>query len=181
MSEVLGPVPLALVLCLVVGVRSAASPLRGMGWGLVAAGFAAVLPYIATWRVRHPRDGAPPTRSARIKYLAFTLAAACLGLALLAMLGAPHDLVAVAATIVIGVLVAGVLNRRWRLSNHVSAASGGVVMLAMLYGPQFLVLYAIPLLLAWARVQCKRHSTWEVLVGGLVGSVVAIVAMAALI
>lgn len=175
MSEALGPVPLGVAVCLAVG--AASRGWAGAGWGLLAAGFAAVLPYVVTWRVRHPRQQRPVSRRARVAYLLVTLACAAAGVLLVGLLGGPHRVVAVTITLVAGLAVAAAINTRWRLSNHACAAAGGSVILAVLYGPVYLAGILIAAMVGWSRVRLGRHTAIEVAGGGAVGAVVCAVVL----
>lgn len=169
-SEVLGPVPLGVLLCAGVGMET--DRWAGARWGLLAATFAAVVPYVATWRMRHPPDGTQTSARGRVGYLLVTMLSALAGVGLTTLLGAPRRVVAVAVTIVAGLAVAAALNARWRGSNHAAAAGGGTAILAVLYGPVFLVGYVIVAMAGWSRVRLGRHTAGEVLLGALAGSVV---------
>lgn len=169
-SEVFGPVPLGLALCL--GVGAASDGWAGAGWGLLAIAFAAVLPDVLTWRIRHPRGQATVSRRARVGYLSITLACAVAGLVVVGLLGAPRRVVAVAATLVIGLAIAAAVNTRYRLSNHACAAAGGSVILAVLYGPIFLLGLVIAALVGWSRVRLGKHTVNEVTGGALLGAAV---------
>lgn len=174
-SEALGPVPLGVAVCLAVG--AASRGWAGAGWGLLAAGFAAVLPYVVTWRLRHPRQRRAVSRRARVGYLLVTLACAMAGVVLVGLLGGPHRVVAVAVTLVAGLAVAAAINTRWRLSNHGCAAAGGSVILAVLYGPAYLAGFLVAAGVGWSRVRLGRHTVVEVVGGAAVGAVVCAVVL----
>ncbi len=169
-SETLGPVPLGVAVC--VGVGAATDRWPGAGWGLLAAGFAALLPYAVTWRLRHPAEDAPASRRTRVAYLLLTLACAVAGVLLVGLLGGPHRVVAVAITIVAGLAAAAAVNTRCRLSNHACAAGGGSVILAVLYGPIFLLGFLVVAVVGWSRVELGRHTVVEVVAGAVVGAAV---------
>lgn len=174
-GEVLGPVPLGVAVCASVG--AATDGVAGLGWGLLAILFAAVLPYFATWRARHPSDGARPPRAARVRYLSLTLLSAAAGTVIVAVAGAPSRVVAVTVTILVGLLAGVAANLRVRTSNHVSAAAGGATMLVVLYGGWFVLAFAVVVLVGWSRVVAGRHSPAEVIVGGVLGTAVSALAL----
>ncbi|NHN55841.1 phosphatase PAP2 family protein [Calidifontibacter sp. DB0510] len=151
--------------------------MAGAGWGLLAAGFAAVLPYVVTWRLRHPREQKPVPRRVRVAYLLVTLGCAVAGVVLVGLLGGPHRVVAVVVTMVAGLAVAAVINTRYRVSNHACAAAGGSVILAVLYGPIFLLGVLIAAAVGWSRVVLGRHTVAEVAAGALVGAAVCAVVL----
>ena len=169
-SEVFGPMPVGLALC--VGVGATARGWAGAGWGLFAIVFAAVIPYIITWRMRHPQDGKKPSRRTRLRYLLVTTCCACAGLLIVAQLGAPKGVVAIAIMIVVGLLVGAVINARWRMSNHVAGASAAVTALSVIYSPVWLLGLTIVALIAWARIRLGMHTLPEVILGAIVGGAV---------
>jgi membrane-associated phospholipid phosphatase len=175
-SEALGPVPLGVALC--VGVGASTDRWAGAGWGLLAAGFAAVVPYVVTWRLRHARPAG--SRRVRVAYLLVTLCCAVAGVLVVGLLGGPRRVVAVAITIVAGLAVAAAISARYRLSNHACAAAGGSVILAVLYGPIFLVGLLIVAAVGWSRVQLGRHTLGEVAAGAVVGAAVCAVVLSLL-
>lgn len=174
-SDVLGPLPLGVGVC--VGVGAATDRWAGAGWGLLAAGLAALVPYAVTWRLRHPAQGAAVSRGVRVAYLLVMLVCAVAGVLLVGLLGGPRRVVAVAITIVAGLAVAAVVNTQYRLSNHACAAAGGSVILAVLYGPIFLLGFLIVAAVGWSRVQLGRHTTAEVVSGAVVGAAVCAIVL----
>lgn len=172
-SEVLGPMPVGVALSAGVGAHSAG--VAGAGWGMLAICFAAVLPYAVTWRVRHTADGSPHKTQTRVTYLLVTLLCAAAGLALVASLGAPHDVVVVAVMIVAGLLLCAAANARWRVSNHAAGLAGAILTLSVLYAPLWLTATPLVGLLGWARVRLGRHRAAEVLAGAALGGVVGAV------
>jgi hypothetical protein len=124
-SEVFGPMPVGTALS--VGVGAKVDGWAGAGWGLLAISFAALVPYVITWRMRYPSSGTKPSRHTRIRYLLITIGCASVGLLLVAKLGAPHYVIAMAVMIIVGLLVGTVINARWGMSNHVAASSAAVV------------------------------------------------------
>lgn len=172
-SEMLGPMPVGVALSAGVGAQSAG--VAGAGWGLLAILFAAVLPYAATWRIRHPADGGPRSTQARVTYLLITLLCAAAGLALVASLGAPHDVVVIAVMIVAGLLIGAAANARWQVSNHAAGLAGAIVTLSVLYAPLWLTATPLVGLLGWARVRLGWHQPAEVVAGASLGAVVGAV------
>jgi hypothetical protein len=178
LSEVLGPLPVGIAVC--IGVGADARGLAGAAWGLLAIVFAAVLPYLLTWRMRHPRHGGLPSNRARVGYLLIAIGCAAAGLVLAASLGAPHRVVVIAITIVVGLLVGAAVNSRWRASNHVAGLAGAVTALSVLYSPLWLLGIPLVVALAWARVRLGRHTLQEAALGGVIGAAVGAVVPALL-
>jgi len=173
-ATVFAPVPLGVALLAFVGWRSAPQPLTGVGWGMLAAFFAAGLPFAITRRLRADRPGGGHASRRRVAYLAIALASATAGIALLTLLGAPSLVVVATVTMMVGLLAALLVNTKWAISNHTAAAAGGAVILTMMLGPLVLVVLG-PLVaaVAWARVALKLHTPSQAAAGIALGTAVA--------
>jgi putative flippase GtrA len=178
-SDTVGPLPSLAALCAAGAIGS--SPVAGIGWGLLAMFFVAILPYVATWKIRHPAEGGRLSVSVRAGYMGLAALTAAVGLLMLWLLGAPSQLLATVIAILVTLVVAAVTNARWGWSNHLAACAAGVAMLVVLLGPASLfAVIAIPPV-AWARLRLGRHSTVELAAGTAIGVVVAGAVLAALL
>ncbi len=173
-ATVLAPVPLGVALLAFIGWRSAPHPLAGVGWGMLAAFFAAGLPFAITHRLRANRPGGGHASWRRVAYLAIALASATAGIALLTGLGAPSLVIAATVTMMVGLLSSLVVNARWAISNHTAAAAGGAVILTVMLGPIVLVvLGTCDAAVAWARVTLNLHTPSQAAAGIALGAAVA--------
>ena len=155
----------------------------GIGWGLLAALFTAVLPTLFISRgVRHGRwsDRNVGARRPRLLVLAFITASVAAGLILLLVLGAPPLLTGYLAFMLASVAVLAAITTVWKISIHCAVASGSVMILALTYGPLVLGGYLLVGLLGWARVAVKDHSVAQVMAGSVLGAAAAAVAYALL-
>jgi hypothetical protein len=155
----------------------------GIGWGLLAALFTAVLPTLFISRgVQHGRwsDRNVGARRPRLLVLAFITASVAAGLILLLVLGAPPLLTGYLAFMLASVAVLAAITTVWKISIHCAVASGSVTILALTYGPPLLCSYLLVGLLGWARVTAKDHSVAQVAAGSVLGAAAAAVAYALL-
>ena len=155
----------------------------GIGWGLLAALFTAVLPTVFISRgVRDGRwsDRNVGARRPRLLVLAFITASVAAGLILLLVLGAPPLLTGYLAFMLASVAVLAAISTVWKISIHCAVASGSVTILALTYGPLVLGGYVLVGLLGWARVAVKDHSVAQVAAGSVLGAAAAAVAYALL-
>jgi hypothetical protein len=155
----------------------------GIGWGLLAALFTAVLPTVFIARgVRHGRwsDRNVGARRPRLLVLAFITASVAAGLILLLVLGAPPLLTGYLAFMLASVAVLAAITTVWKISIHCAVASGSVMILALTYGPLVLCGYVLVGLLGWARVAVRDHSVAQVVAGSVLGAVAAALAYALL-
>ena len=156
----------------------------GVGWGLLAALFTAVLPTLfITYGVRRGRwsDRTVGARRPRLVVLAFIVASVATGLILLLVLGAPRLLTGYLAFMLASVAVLALVTVVWKISIHCAVASGSVAILALFYGPPVLAGFVLVALLGWSRVVLKDHTVAQVVGGSVLGAVAAALAYAVLV
>jgi membrane-associated phospholipid phosphatase len=160
-----------------------ADGLAGVGWGLLAAFFVAVLPTLfVSHGIRHGRwaDRNVGARQPRLIVLAFITASVAAGLILLIVLGAPVMVTGYLAFMLTAVAVLAVITTVWKISIHCAVASGSVAVLALTYGPLVLPGFLLVALLGWSRVSLKDHTTAQVVGGTVLGALAACIAYATL-
>ena len=158
-----------------------ADGLAGLGWGLVAALFAGVIPMAFISRgVRRGQwaDRYVGAKRPRLIVLGFIIASVGAGLALLAALGAPGELTGYVGCMLASVAVLAAITTLWKISIHCAVASGSVTILALLFGPWVTPAYLLVALTAWSRVVVKDHTLAQVIGGSLLGAAAAIVTYA---
>ena len=156
----------------------------GLGWGLLAALFTAVLPTLfITAGVRGGRwsDRNVGARRPRLIVLAFITASVAAGLILLLVLGAPRLLTGYLAFMLASVAMLALVTVVWKISIHCAVASGSVAILALSFGPLVLPFYVLVALLGWSRVALKDHTVAQVVAGAVLGAGAAALAYAALV
>lgn len=173
-TEVFAPAPVSLVTLASVAWRFSASPLDALRWIALSVTFVAALPmgWLA-WQVRRGNvtDIHVRRREQRGPIIALFLASWAIGVALLALLGAPHTLIATILAGFVTLLVAGAITLRWKVSIHVGVAAGVLAVFTILFGPWVLVALPLVPLLAWARVRTGDHTPLQTVVGAMVGAI----------
>ena len=174
-GELLSPPPILVAVALAVAWVS--SPTRAMAvvWGTIAALFASVLPYALILRgVRRGRlsDRNISLRKQRIRLGGVAIASILFGLAVLAALDAPAEMVALLASIAVGVAGGWVVTLWWKISVHAAIAAGAATVLTLVFGPALLAVWPLVALIAWSRVQVGDHTPAQVLAGVALGIVV---------
>lgn len=91
--------------------------------------------------------------------------------ALLVALGAPRELVALVAAMTVGLGACLAVTLVWKISVHSAAAAGVVVILTLVFGPAMARMSL--LVVGWARVELRKHTLAQVIVGSGLGAVVA--------
>ena len=94
------------------------------------------------------------------------------GLAVLAAFDAPAEMVALQASIAVGVACGWVITLWWKISVHAAIAAGAATVLLLVFGLALLVVWPLVALIAWSRVQVGDHTPAQVLAGIALGIVV---------
>ena len=174
-GELLSPPPILVGLALIVAWDSSPTPAMAVVWGAIAAVFASVLPYALILRgVRRGRlsDKNISLREQRIRFGVVGITSILLGLAVLAAFDAPAEMVALLASIAVGVACGWVITLWWKISVHAAIAAGAATVLLLVFGPALLVVWLLVALIAWSRVQVGDHTPAQVLAGVALGIVV---------
>jgi membrane-associated phospholipid phosphatase len=174
-GELLSPPPILVALALVVAWDSSPTLAVAVAWGAVAALFASVLPYALILRgVRRGRlsDRNISLREQRVRFGGVAIASLLLGLAVVAAFDAPAEMVALLASIAVGVACGWVITLWWKISVHAAIAAGAATVLTLVFGPALLAAWPLVALIAWSRVQVGDHTPAQVLAGVALGVVV---------
>ena len=165
----------------VVAVGWRADGVAGLGWGALAAVFAAGLPTLFVTRgVARGRwdDRNVGARRPRLIVLSFMLTSVTAGLAVLATLGAPQELTWYFGCMLGSVAVLAAITTVWKISIHCAVASGSATILSLLFGPPLTLTYVLAALTAWSRVELKDHTAAQVIAGSVLGAAAAVVTYA---
>jgi membrane-associated phospholipid phosphatase len=171
-GELLSPPPILVVLALLVAWASSPTPALAVLWGGIAAVFASVLPYALILRgVRQGRlsDKNISLRAQRIRFGVVAITSILLGLAVLAAFDAPAEMVALLASIAVGVACGWVVTLWWKISVHAAIAAGAATVLLLVFGPALLAIWLLVAVIAWSRVQVGDHTPAQVLAGVALG------------
>ncbi len=169
------------IIATVVAVGWRSDGAAGLGWGLLAAFFAAVLPMLFITRgVAGGRwgDRNVGARRPRLIVLAFILASVTAGLAVLAALGAPRELTLYFGCMLASIAVLAAITVVWKISIHCAVASGSATILSLMFGPPLLPAYVLVALTAWSRVELEDHTAAQVIAGSVLGAAAAVVTYA---
>ncbi|WTD06172.1 hypothetical protein OH717_28145 [Streptomyces albidoflavus] len=181
-TEVLAPANLVITILVVIGWHSTNS-LTGAGWGLLAGLFCGGLPIafiIAGARRGHWTDKHVKVRSQRWVPLGATLASVLVGTALLALLNAPQDVIALVFAMIAGLLLTMLVTIWWKVSVHTAVASGVASILAVAVSPWALLGYAAVAAIAWSRASLRDHTPAQTIAGAVLGAVAAVSVFTAL-
>jgi len=169
------------IIATVIAVGWRADGVVGLGWGLLAALFAAVLPTLfITCGIARGRwdDRNVGAKRPRLIVLSFILASVTVGYFVLATLGAPRELTAYFGCMLLSVAVLAAITTVWKISIHCAVAAGSATILSLMFGPVMAPGYLLVALTAWSRVALKDHTAAQVIAGAVLGAIAAVVTYA---
>ncbi len=175
-TEVLAPVPTVSLLLLAIAWHSAATTADAVKWAVVSVLFASLLPFLHLLRrVRQRRltDIHVRRREQRPEVLLVGIISVAIGLVILALAGAPRELVALVAAMVAGLSICTFITLFWKVSFHTAVSAGAEVILVLVFGWPLLALAPLVGLLGWARVELRDHTPVQVIAGATIGAAVA--------
>jgi len=178
-TDLLEPTNWLIVTVLAVGWH--ANGRAGLGWGLLAAVFAGVVPAaFLSYGVRRGlwSDRTVGARRPRLIVLGLIMGSVAAGLVVLVVAGAPRLLTGYLAFMLGSVAVLAAITFVWKISIHCAVASGSVAILALSFGPLVLLGYVLVALLCWARVELGDHTVPQVIAGSVLGAGAAVLAYA---
>lgn len=175
-TEVLAPANVGSATFLLVAWHSTPTIAEALRWGLLTILFAIALPFsFILWGVRRRRftDHHIRLREQRPVALVVGIASALVGLILIAILGAPRELIALVVAMEVGLIISLAITLFWKMSIHVASVAGAIVILILVFGPLVLIMAPSVALVAWARVELGDHTPSQTLAGATVGAAVA--------
>ncbi len=177
-SNILNPFLVSLVLILLLSFKSASSALDAVKWSLILIALS-ILPVflVITYLVRSEKlDGIfIKVRKQRTKI--YLLAGVCAGVAYIILLcfEAPPTLVATSVAGLSAVVIFMGINLWWKISLHTAFVTALVTILIILYGSIVAVAIVLVPLIAWARIELKRHSLAQVAAGAFLAALIVVV------
>ena len=167
-SVVGSPFLLAAVLLLIVSWHATHRVGATLGWAALAATFVTLGPLVLLLvAVSAGRVGNLDLdrRHERPWPMVIALGITVIGLTVLWLLGAPHLLLILLISTLIGGTIALLITLRWKISIHAGGAAGAATVMALLYGAVALPLLIGVGLIGWSRVVLGKH-TWPQVVAG---------------
>ncbi|MFE4516372.1 hypothetical protein ACFRMQ_19500 [Kitasatospora sp. NPDC056783] len=155
---------------------AAAGNWTGIGWGLLAALCAGIIPWAyiewersrGTWGDRHVVD-----RTQRLPIFLVILGSIGTGSLVMVLGHAPHDILV--AMIALWVMTVGLLsiNLVWKISVDSAVASSVVTLLAVVNSLWWLAAGLLVAAVCWSRVALKYHTVAQTVAGAALGTATA--------
>ncbi|HEV2634500.1 MAG TPA: hypothetical protein VGX23_05105 [Actinocrinis sp.] len=173
-TDLLEPKNWILLDVIVIGL--AVDGLPGLGWGMLGALFAAVLPIWFIKRgIRNERwaDRHVGAKQHRLIVMTFIIVSVAVGITLLVLLGAPRPITALIVSMLTTLAALMAVTPAWKVSVHSAVSSGSVLLIALACGWWALILSPLVALVGWSRVALRDHTRNQVIAGALVGAFAA--------
>lgn len=151
-------------------------------WILFYLALAVLVPvFYLLWLLRtgQVQDFHLRVRTERFRPMIVTIASSGLAWLLMQWGNAPYFLTTVALAAWLQSVFLFIITLRWKISAHSAAAATLAVLGWKIAAPSVAVGFAALLpLVAWARLRLRRHTLWQVVGGGVLGSGVVVLAFA---
>jgi membrane-associated phospholipid phosphatase len=145
-------------------------------WTLVSMIFAGLVGIFVFYGVKKGffSDTDVSKREERTKLFLFAAAVSIFYFIVVLITGGPRILLLGVASLLLGIILADVINRRIKASIHLAVFSSFSVIMGILYGGIFWTLLLVAPIVAWSRIKLKKHEPLETIVGGVVGIIIVL-------
>jgi membrane-associated phospholipid phosphatase len=111
-------------------------------------------------------------RGQRILPLLFAQISAIIGVFILYLLSAPKGLIYLGICYIVNGIVFILITQFWKISLHCGVVAGCVTALAYIVNPKMAFLFFLIPIVAWARIQKKRHTLIQTIAGAIIAIIV---------
>lgn len=179
LTEVISPAPLAVMVITAVAWNSLMSPLEAVLWALVCVVFGAVIPTVFLYLgARFQKWDHHVTERPRRRWpLVVCLLSVSTGTGIVLGFDGPRSLLILGAWMSVAFIAVLCITDwwKWKVSVHGVAAGTAACVLSALYGPvAAMVAWPLVVVVGWSRVRLRAHTTTQVIVGTLIGTVAAV-------
>lgn len=98
------------------------------------------------------------------------ITSALVGLAVITLLGAPRELITLLVAMVVGLIIFLGNTLFWKASIHMAYVVDAIVILVLVFGPPFVVLAPLVMLVSWPRVELGDHTPSQETAGSVIGA-----------
>ena len=172
-SDILNPFLVSFIIIILLALESTPRPIDALKWALVSLALS-VLPVftVVIYLVRRRMiDGIfVNTRQQRTGIYGLASALGAIGCGVLWYFGAPRVLLSAFTAGLSAMVVFMVINLFWKISLHTAFMAASVTILTIVYGAAGALAILLLALVAWARLERKMHSPWQVAAGALLAA-----------
>jgi membrane-associated phospholipid phosphatase len=174
-SEVTNPLFVALPIFLVIALGTSSDVVHALiCWVITILGITLVPFLFILQGVRHGKytDRHVSKREQRTIPLLVGLSSVAVTFVLLLLLHASRPLLATIVSDLVVLAVTLVITRFWKISLHLVGFAGAITVLVLLFGPIWLVLSPLVVVVAWARWQVRAHNPPQAIAGTVLAVIV---------
>ena len=169
-TNILNPFLLSLLILILLSIESTTSTEEAIRWSLIGLALSvfpvfAVVLYLVSKKKLNGIFINPREQRHRIYLLA--ILCAIIGYIILVVLDAPQLLVATFAAGLAAVIIFMVINLFWKISLHTAFITASATVLVIVYGSVAAWTVLLVPMVAWARIEMKRHTPTQVLTGAV--------------
>lgn len=148
-----------------------------IAWALVSLLFASSVALFVLYGVKQGffSDLDVSKREDRTRLFLFSAIISVLYFLIVLITGGPRVLLLGIGSLLLGLILADVINRKVKASIHLAVFSSFSTVMGILYGGIFWLLLLVVPIVAWSRIKLKRHEPLETIVGGLVGIIIVLI------
>ena len=175
-AEVFSPPWVAVALLGLIAARMSDDVAQFLQAWLSASFFLVIIPLgVIIFAVKRGRISDLQVSRAKQRYIPFTavILSAGTGVALLIVLNAPKEVLAVILGAVGGVIVALPITPFFKLSIHTASVAGSAAILAIAFNPWLLLTGLLVPLVGWARTKTSHHTAQQAAAGAGIGAILA--------
>lgn len=173
LSDVISPPTMFAAIGIALAMREVAG-WAGLGWGLFYGVLTALMPILfVLFLLKTGRIGDLHMSRTQERHLPYIVAIGAASLALLGVVAfhGPESLRCLAMANIVVLTLLGLINTRWLISIHASAAAATWMIAASVFGTIVgMLMLAVVGLIAWARLYLRRHTPGQVIAGLVLGS-----------
>jgi hypothetical protein len=174
-SNILNPFLISVVLILLLSFRATSGVLDALKWSLILVAIS-ILPVcsVIVYLARKGKiDGVfTAVREQRTRIYLVATVWAVADCVVLYYLKAPPELLAAAVAGLSATVIFMCVNMWWKISLHTAFVAALATMLVFLYGWVALLVVVLVLFMFWVRVELRRHSLAQVVVGAILAALV---------
>jgi hypothetical protein len=146
-------------------------------WGVTVVGSSFAPLLFVAYGVRRGiyTDRHVSRREQRFVPLLFGIGCIIAVLLLLHLLHASLAMMATLVAVIVALVIATVITTFWKISFHLVGVAGAITAISFIFGPLFLLLAPLVVLVAWARWQVRAHTLLQALAGTALAVAVTVV------
>lgn len=170
-SGISNPLVIAIPFTYALVFRNRGDAAFGAAWTIISMAFAALVALYVFYGVRLGifSDYDVSRRAQRPRLFIFTAIVSVMYFAVVYILNGPRVLLLGLAALIMGDIIAEVVNTKIKASMHMAVFSAFAVALGLLYSGTFWIVCLFAPVVAWSRIVLKRHTLPEAAVGTMLG------------